>query len=105
MLVAVMSPRTAPASTSPARFTIPRVALFTVALLAVQRHLFALPSTPYTAIPGRLRILHAAHSVTGLVVVGENIKDGYRFLRCDHSLLGGRFLGKTQGLGTELGDS
>jgi hypothetical protein len=38
------------------------------------------------------RILDRRDSVTGYVSVLENYKDGFRVLRCDHSLLGGEWL-------------
>jgi hypothetical protein len=38
------------------------------------------------------RILDRRDSVTGYISVLENYKDGFRVLRCDHSLLGGEWL-------------
>lgn len=41
-------------------------------------------------------------------MVGDNLKDGYRFLRCDHSILGGRWFRERENNGektVELGDS
>ena len=35
------------------------------------------------------QILHRQYSVTGYLSVLENVKEGYRVMRCDHSLLGG----------------
>jgi hypothetical protein len=45
-----------------------------------------------------VNLLARSDSVTGTILVGENVDDGYRFLRADHSLLGGRWIGeKTHG--------
>ena len=41
-----------------------------------------------------MRILARTHSVTGLILVGEHVEEGFRFMRADHSLLGGRWVGK-----------
>lgn len=54
-------------------------------------------------------MLSSEQSFTGrVVVVGDNLKDGYRFLRCDHSILGGRWFRERENNGektVELGDS
>lgn len=53
-------------------------------------------------------MLSSEQSRTGRVVVGDNLKDGYRFLRCDHSILGGRWFREREVNGektVELGDS
>ena len=45
-----------------------------------------------------VNLLARADSVTGTIVVGECLEKGFRFLRVDHSLLGGRWIGdKTYG--------
>ena len=66
---------------------------------------------------GLLRILSSEPSVTGRIVVGEDYNHGFRFLRADHSLLGGVWIGDKavkmdEGAlfvrdkqGTKLGDS
>lgn len=36
-------------------------------------------------------------SLTGYISVLDNIKDGFRVMRCDHSLLGGEWINKPQG--------
>ena len=54
--------------------------------------------------PG-IRILNSTRSVTGQIVVAENMEYGYRFLRCDHSLLGGRWAREGKDGQTEFGDS
>lgn len=38
------------------------------------------------------RLLDREHSITGYISVLENVKDGYRVMRCDHSLLGGEWI-------------
>lgn len=43
--------------------------------------------------PTSVRLLARAHGSTGLVVVGEHVEEEFRFLRVDHSLLGGRWFG------------
>ncbi|KAF8342617.1 S-adenosyl-L-methionine-dependent methyltransferase [Cantharellus anzutake] len=52
------------------------------------------PATPYTTLNGTLQILDKSFSVTGMILVGEKDINGVRtrFLRCDHSLLGGMWL-------------
>ncbi|KAG8945488.1 hypothetical protein FRC04_000773 [Tulasnella sp. 424] len=43
---------------------------------------------------GQVRILAQTQSVTGLVQVAEELETGFRFMRCDHSLLGGVWIGE-----------
>lgn len=51
-----------------------------------------------------VNLLARSDSVTGTIVVGESVEDGFRFLRADHSILGGRWIGdKTYG--APLGES
>lgn len=51
-------------------------------------------SLPYTHPSGLLRILSSEQSVTGRIVVAEDYNHGFRFLRADHSLLGGVWIGE-----------
>ena len=51
-----------------------------------------------------VNLLARSDSVTGTIVVGEYVEGRYRFLRADHSLLGGRWI-STQPGGAPLGDS
>ncbi|EIW70359.1 hypothetical protein TREMEDRAFT_68014 [Tremella mesenterica DSM 1558] len=77
-------------------------------ILLALRTQFLRPLPPYVAIEGNLRILSSERGITGQVVVAENIKEGYRFLRCDHSTLGGRWVRHTpnkSGENTQFGDS
>jgi hypothetical protein len=67
------------------------VAHATLLALALQS-VFRNVKYPIVSVKGGLRVLNSTQSVTGRVVVAENIADGYRFLRCDHSLLGGRWI-------------
>lgn len=53
-------------------------------------HLIA--SEPWTSSGGNVRVLARTDSSTGVVVVAENLVSNYRFLRCDHSLLGGKWI-------------
>ncbi|KAG8895077.1 hypothetical protein FRC00_008043, partial [Tulasnella sp. 408] len=43
---------------------------------------------------GTVRILAQKQSVTGLVQVAEELDTGFRYMRCDHSLLGGVWIGE-----------
>jgi hypothetical protein len=52
-----------------------------------------------------VRILNSTRSITGQIVVAENVEYGYRFMRCDHSLLGGRWAREGKDGQTEFGDS
>jgi hypothetical protein len=47
---------------------------------------------PWTSTGGSVRVLARTDSVTGVVVVAENLIDKFRYLRCDHSLLGGMWI-------------
>jgi len=60
-------------------------------VLILRQQLYIHPVTPYVIPDGSLRILHSEQSLTGQIVIGENLRDGYRFMRCDHSILGGRW--------------
>ena len=60
------------------------------------------PQTPYTrggatlrtsptpVPPATVRVLASTPSISGLLLVGENIEESFRFLRVGHTLLGGR---------------
>lgn len=60
-----------------------------VLVLRQQLYLHRVP--PYVIEDGTLRILHSEQSLTGQIVIADNVRDGYRFMRCDHSILGGRW--------------
>jgi hypothetical protein len=51
----------------------------------------ALRTTPYVVAGGSARILARQQSVTGLILAVDDLKRGHRYLRCDHSRLGGYF--------------
>ena len=51
-----------------------------------------------------MNLLARADSCTGTIVVAEDVKRGFRYLRADHSLLGGVWIGK-QAFGKRIGDS
>ncbi|WVF71495.1 hypothetical protein IAT40_006301 [Kwoniella sp. CBS 6097] len=82
-------------------------------ILALRQQIFLRPPAgqPYVTANGDLRIISSERSLTGQIVVAENLKDGYRFLRADHSILGGRWIREvsdqsaTGGKRTEMGDS
>ncbi|ORY33952.1 hypothetical protein BCR39DRAFT_592578 [Naematelia encephala] len=79
-----------------------------IIILAVRQQIFLRPLPPYFTPSGQLRILSSERSISGQVVVADNLRDGYRFLRCDHSLLGGRWVREVStrfGSRTEMGDS
>ena len=50
------------------------------------------PGAPLDRPLPELNILNSTQSLTGRVMVADNLEYGYRFLRCDHSLLGGRWV-------------
>lgn len=57
--------------------------------------------------PISVRVLARTYSVTGLILVAEHVEEQFRFLRADHSILGGRWIGKkvppaTQGIGDSI---
>ncbi|KAI5119168.1 hypothetical protein M0805_008651 [Coniferiporia weirii] len=62
--------------------------IFTLSLAPTRPH-----SLPYSHPNGLLRILSSTPSITGRIVVGEDYTHGFRFLRADHSLLGGVWVG------------
>lgn len=81
-------------------------------VLAIREQIFLHPPTPYLTANNTLRVLSSERSLTGQIVVAEDLKNGYRFLRCDHSLLGGRWIREVPMPGkrknstkTEMGDS
>ncbi|WVQ67650.1 uncharacterized protein L199_005853 [Kwoniella botswanensis] len=78
------------------RQAFPLLLLFRIPLLilALRQQVFLRPSLnePYLTANGTLRLISSERSLTGQVVVAENLKDGYRFMRCDHSILGGRWI-------------
>ena len=80
------------------------VAHATLLALALQS-VFRNVKYPIVSVKGGLRVLNSTQSVTGRVVVAENIADGYRVLRCDHSLLGGRWIKENEGGVMLYGDS
>ena len=51
-----------------------------------------------------MNLLARTDSCTGTIVVAEDIKRGFRYLRADHSLLGGVWIGE-KAYGKEIGDS
>lgn len=108
--IAVYTRRRRPASSGRERTStctsILRVIQLTTTALAIQRACFAFPRVPYLAASNDLRVLNATDSVSGMVMVADNLKDGYRFLRCDHSLLGGRWLRRDEDSKvSDLGDT
>lgn len=76
----------------------------TMLALALQS-VFRSVQYPIVSVKGGVRILNSTESITGRVVVGENVAAGYRFLRCDHSLLGGRWIKENERGVTLYGDS
>ncbi|GJJ08614.1 hypothetical protein Clacol_002833 [Clathrus columnatus] len=49
--------------------------------------------SPQTGTTASVRVLAQKESTTGLILTGEYIEKSFRFLRADHSLLGGRWIG------------
>ncbi|WVQ99437.1 hypothetical protein IAU59_006572 [Kwoniella sp. CBS 9459] len=82
-------------------------------VLALRQQIFLRPpsSQPYITANGELRVISSERSLTGQIVVADNLRDGYRFLRADHSILGGRWIRDVDdksavgGKRTDMGDS
>ncbi|KAG9100515.1 hypothetical protein FRC06_004062 [Ceratobasidium sp. 370] len=66
-----------------------------------------IPTEPWTSTGGSVRVLARTDSTTGTVVIAENLVDNFRFMRCDHSLLGGVWTPGSRGrmYSNGLGDS
>lgn len=73
------------------------VARLPLIFLALRLHA-SRPLPPYISADGSLRILASERGLTGQVVVADHLQSSYRFLRCDHSLLGGRWIRAAPGL-------
>ncbi|KAF8511513.1 S-adenosyl-L-methionine-dependent methyltransferase [Gautieria morchelliformis] len=125
-ICAAFSPASAPSSkakpgisTSSYKFALPFCLPVIVALMSLSLPPNSSPRPPYTrgtaspraslspTPPATVRVLASTHSVTGLILVGEHVREGFRFLRADHSLLGGRWVGDKVAPGSRngLGDS
>ncbi|WVO16164.1 hypothetical protein L204_103834 [Cryptococcus depauperatus] len=82
-----------------------------ILILALRQHIYLRPtsSQSYVTARGELRVHTSERSITGQIVVADNLRDGYRFLRCDHSILGGRWIREKEIDGgqkkVEMGDS
>lgn len=59
-------------------------------LFHINHHLHR-PAVPYITLNGTLRILSSQRSTTGQIVVADDLERGFRFLRADASILGGRW--------------
>ncbi|KAH7105885.1 S-adenosyl-L-methionine-dependent methyltransferase [Auriculariales sp. MPI-PUGE-AT-0066] len=79
---------------------LPLVAL----LLATQIYPFRSLQLPWTDSGNEVRLLASKSSVTGRIVVAEHLGMGFRYLRADHSLLGGQWIDMPTTRG-ETGDS
>ena len=53
---------------------------------------------------GGFSLVARQESLTGYVSVLDNVKDGFRVMRCDHSLLGGEWINKPEGHPSVLND-
>lgn len=53
---------------------------------------------------GTLTVLARTQSITGTIIIAEHSNASFRYMRCDHSLLGGRWIIKAPS-GAELGDN
>lgn len=101
------------AANSVARWAYIAIVLIHMIFLYTQRSATRLtlspPEFPYHAANGTLHIISSERSVTGQIVVADDLERGMRFLRCDASLLGGRWYGSVpDGPGrwrTEFADS
>jgi hypothetical protein len=76
-------------------------------ILALQHQIFSRSAMPYTT--GQVRILASGKGDTGRMVVGESLSGGYRYLRVDDAVVGGRWIRQVSdgqnGTRTDLGDS
>ncbi|KZV96373.1 S-adenosyl-L-methionine-dependent methyltransferase [Exidia glandulosa HHB12029] len=95
----VAKPR--PTGNAWAPYIFPSLICFLASLAYPNRPLQPLP---YTDSTGVARIIAASTGVTGRIVVEENLEMGFRFLRADHSLLGGQWIDVPQKRG-QVGDS
>ncbi|KDQ20086.1 hypothetical protein BOTBODRAFT_27508 [Botryobasidium botryosum FD-172 SS1] len=50
------------------------------------------PEYPYLTANGTINVLARTQGVTGTIVIAEDVKMSLRYMRCDHSLLGGRWV-------------
>lgn len=82
-------------------FLIPSAVCFLASLVYPNRPLQPLP---YTDPSGKVKVLASIPSTTGRIVVGDNLELGFRYLRADHSLLGGMWLDLPQRKG-QIDDS
>lgn len=62
-----------------------------ISIVTQNRQPCSSPSFPYLAGNNTIRVLDRQFSTTGLIVIAENVAAPYRYMRCDHSLLGGRW--------------
>lgn len=86
------------------RLSLPlRRALKLPLILLIASTLYLLPLSLPVSLPA-YPILYRAQSNSGLIIVGEHHSPqlSYRFLRADHSLLGGRWIGQAASVANEL---
>jgi hypothetical protein len=67
----------------------------------IVRHHLSLPTPPYTSLDGTFRVLSSQRSLTGRIVVAEDLERRFRFLRADASILGGRWFRDGPGIGAK----
>lgn len=88
--------------------TVPESVVFATPLAAALLALSTFPcrglKLPYTHPNNTVRLLASAAGPTGQIVAAENLEMGFRYLRADHSLLGGLWLDVPQTRG-QPGDS
>lgn len=91
--------RRAPKGQKPLSFVILAVLPVLLGVLSTRLPPITSPRFPYvrmthqTTKTASVRVLARQESTTGLIMVGEHIEESFRFLRADHSLLGGRWIG------------
>ena len=85
------------------RLWLPTSILFIFALSSV--HIQLRPNIPrlntYLAVEG-YSVIDRQESITGYISVLDNLKAGFRVLRCDHSLLGGEWIRYPEGVSPRL---
>jgi len=89
------------------RSYVPLAVPFVLAQLSKNAAPHRIPTESWTSTGGSVRILARSDSTTGTVVIAENLVDNFRFMRCDHSLLGGVWMAGSRGriYSNGLGDS
>ncbi|KDQ19364.1 hypothetical protein BOTBODRAFT_126200 [Botryobasidium botryosum FD-172 SS1] len=73
---------------------------------SLDQHPYRHNTYPYSTVTtnGTVTILARTQSTTGTIIIAEHSNASFRYMRCDHSLLGGRWIVKAPS-GAELGEN